>query len=814
MLNDVRFAARNLRVAPGLAFTIIVTLALGIGANTAIFSIVNTLLFEPLPYAESDRLVAVTFADDDAPLGRRSWPYPKYAAFAAHQQSFEAAAAYGTTRLTAMLGDLPVRLEAEVVTASYFPLLGVTPSRGRVFRADEDSVPGESPVVILSDQAWRRHFGGDPQVVGQSLAIRGRAFEVVGVMPPSFRGQTGSTEVWITTMAAEHAIGKGTATSGARWWLGVIARLKPEVTRPQAEAEMPALSRRVDEAFLARMAPGEERYQLVPLKDLKVNPEVGRSFVLLLAAVAFVLLIACANSASLLLGRASARRKDFALRRAIGASRAAVVRQVIVESLLVALAAGAGGILVAMWGIDWLTAARPANATGFWAQYVRTFEYFDVALDRRAFAFNFALASAVGFLFGLAPAWQAARTQLNDILKQGAGATDAGVTRGGDLTARGALVVAEIALSIVLLIGAGLMVKSFVRAAQADLGLEPDQVVMMTIAPTGRKPAAFYYDLLTRLEGMPGVEQAALSSSTPMGSAGWEGSITLEGQASASPEFRTVLNPVTPGFLRTHGLRLREGRDFADPDTTGHPVAIVSRALADTAWPGAIAVGKRIQLEDRWHEVIGIVENAVLTNLEDPPPSVVYLPVRRDAIGFMVPNSISLRTPVDPIAVGRAVQGEVQRLDAAAPVFNVVTMRERVDRVTAPYRYSAVLMSVLAVLALQLAAMGTYGIIAFAVVARTREIGIRMALGARPADVMRLVVGGGLRLAVAGIVVGLTAAYAASRLLGALLYGVSPADSATFGAIAALMAAVAAVASYLPARRAMRVNPVVALRAE
>lgn len=814
MMHDVRYALRNLRLAPGLTATVVLTLALGIGANTAIFSIVNTLLFNPLPYPDADRLMAVTFASEEAPLGDRFWPYPKYAALAAHQTSFDAMAAYGRTRVTLLRGDLPIYAEAEAVTAGYFPLLGVTPARGRLFRAEEDQVRGEAPVLILSDDIWRRQFGADPKIVGASVTIKQRPYEIIGVMPPAFRGQDGTTEVWLTATAAEHAIGKS-ATSGGYWWMGVIARLAPGTTHAQAEAAMPALSARVDETFMARMGPGEERYQLVPFKALKVNPEISRSFVLLLAAVGFVLLIACANSANLMLGRAVARRKDFALRRALGASRSVIIRQVIIESLLIGMTAGAAGLLVAMWGLDWLTTVRPSNTSGFWAQYVSTFQYFTISLDRTILAFNFALAIGVGFVFGLAPAWQATRTELNDVLKQGSGASAGGLGRTGAMTTRGVLVLAEISLSLVLLVGAGLMVKSFARAADADLGLDPQGVVTMSIAPSGRKPPAFYYDLLSRIQNLPGVERAALSSGTPMGPVGWQSRITVDGAPAEAPGVASIVNPVTPDYFATHGMRLAGGRFFTSQDTTGMRVAVVSRAFAREAWPGQDPLGNRVRQVREWYEVVGIAENAVLTTLEDRPPAVLYVPVRTEGpASFMATNAISVRTTVDAEAMGRAVRGEVQRLDAVAPVFGITSMEERVDRVTARYRYSAVLMTVLAGLALLLAAIGTYGVIAYAVMARTQEIGIRMALGAKPRDIVRLLVGGGLQLAAAGIALGLAGAYAAARVLAGLLYGVVPTDAATFVVIPILMAAVAALASYLPARRAMRVDPVIALRSE
>ena len=812
-MNDLRYAVRTLGQAPGLTVIIVLTLALGIGANTAIFSIVHTLLLDPLPYPDVNRLMAITFAAEDAPLGSPYWPHPKFRAFEKHQTSFEVMAAFGSRSLTMLPGDTPVRVETEIVTASYFPMLGVTAARGRVFGPHDDQVLGEAPVVILSDRLWRGQFGGDRNILGRTVVIRSRPYEVIGVMPPSFGGQSGTAEMWITTAASEHAVGKGTASGGAAWWMNVIGRLKPGVTLAQARAEMPALVKPVDETFMAKMSAGEERYLVIPYKDLKVHPDVSRSFVLLLGAVGFVLLIACANTANLLLGRAIARQKDFAIRRALGAGRTAIVRQVIVESLLVALAAGVAGWLVATWTLDWVTNAKTANTSGYWAAYVRTFQYFEVRLDARVLAFNFATAIGVGILFGIAPAWQAWRSALNDVLKQG-GAPSSGLAGARGLSVRGALVLAEIALSLVLLGAAGLMIRSFTQASTTDLGFEPERVVTMTFAPSARKPAAFFHDVLSRVQSLPGVESAALSSGTPLGPGGFIGSVTVEGRPPEAARVRAMTNFVTAGFFPTYGMRLAAGRVFTPDDATGRHVAVVTRAVADAAWPGEPAIGKRIRAENEWREVVGVLANATYTTLEDPPLPVVYAPVRQDVLGFSMPTAISIRTSVDPASTASAVRGVLQGLDATAPVFNVVTMADRAARVTARYQYSAAMMGAMALLALLMAAMGTYGVLAYAVTARTREIGIRVALGARPADVLRLVVGSGARMALAGIALGLAGTFATTRVLGALLFRVSPSDPLTYVAIAALMALVAVIASYVPARRALNVDPVVALRAE
>ncbi|HVL68463.1 MAG TPA: ABC transporter permease, partial [Vicinamibacterales bacterium] len=523
MLNDLKYAVRNLRHAPGLAGVIVLTLALGIGANTAIFSVVKTLVFEPLPYQEADRLVAVVF-DNDTATGFPNWVYPKVTALQQTATQFEAVAGFGTANVTVRVGDYPERVEAEIVSASYFPALRIAAARGRVFGLDEDRVPGERAVIVLSDRFWRRAFGADPDVVGRTLAIKDRAYEILGVMPAGFRGQSGTAELWIPAMMADHTYAPGSTTQMFSWWARVIARLAPGVSLEAAQAGMPGVTAKVAELAPAvtpdmRRRDGTELLKLVPLKAARVDPAVSRSFVLLLGAVGFVLLIACANTANLLLGRAVTRHREFAVRRAIGATGGQLARQAFVESLLLAVAAGCGGVLVAMWGLDWLTTAKPWNATGLFAQYARTFEYFDVALDRRALAFNFGLAALVGLVFGLAPAWHAARADVNAMLKDGAAGSAPGFRR--SYSARAALVLTEIAFSCVLLVAGGLMARSFVTISSVDLGFDGDHLVTMRYSPTGTKPVGFYEEFLSRVTAMPGVERAALSLASPFGPGGW-----------------------------------------------------------------------------------------------------------------------------------------------------------------------------------------------------------------------------------------------------------------------------------------------------
>lgn len=825
VLQDLRYAVRLLRRSPGFTATIVLTLALGIGANTALFSVVDALLFKPLPYPGADRLYAIALAND-TPQGYHYWPHPKYAAFAREQTVFEGTAAYARNELTIAAGEEPRRLEAEVVSAGYFPLLGVSAALGRVFTPQENEVAARDAVVVLSDALWRSAYGADPQVVGRTLRLKNRNYSIVGVMPPSFRGQTGHAQLWLPVMMADHFMYKGATTESFSWWMRVVARLKPGVTEPVASAQMTALAQRVYEIAPSMLKSatenGRERFQLVPFRDIKVDPAVSRAFIVLLAAVGLVLLIACANTANLLLGRAVTRQSEFAVRSALGASRGAVVRQVLVESLFLALVAGTAALAVSMITLSWLATVKPMNATGFWSQYARTFDYFTISLDPRMAAVNFAVALGVGVLFGLLPARQASRIDLNESLKQRAGPSS-GFRR---FNARAALVLAEIAFSLVLLISAGLMLKSFARAASADLGFRADGVVTMTASIQGRRTLAFYRDLIDRVSAIPGVESAALASAVPLSRGASGGPIEIDGRPRAEA-VGAGINPVTPGFFRTLGMRRIAGREFSDDDRETAPrVGMVNRAFAQAAWPGQDPIGKQVRHSFRvaygdpktWTTVVGVVEDAVYGTLEEPREPMLYLsswqPLGTPEAIAMAPSTIAVHTSGDTAATVAAVRSQLLAIDGNAPLYDIATMHERAAKVTARYRYTSAMMAALALLALLLAGIGTYGVIAYAVTTSTREIGIRVALGARPRDVLGMVLGSSARLTAAGLVLGLAGAFASSRVLASMLYGVTPHDPATFAVIALLMTAVAIAAGYVPARRAMRLDPVVALKNE
>jgi putative ABC transport system permease protein len=829
--QDLRFGARMLLKQPGFALIAALTLALGIGANTAIFSVVNALLLRPLPYPEPDRLMAVVF-DNDQPQGFQFWPYPKFAALQHQQTSLASLAAYRQVRLTVTVGEQPEKAEVEIVTAGYFPLLGVRAAQGRVFLPEEDQTPDAHLVVLLGHRFWQRQFGGDPQVLGKTVYIKNHPFVVVGVLPPDFRGQSGTVELWAPMMTAGKLMYADALNAGYAWWLKVIAQLKPGVTEAQARAELPIVSAKVAQLAPARMKnmlsqSGEELIRLIPLKETKVDPAIRRSFLLLLAAVGLVLLIACANTANLLLGRAVTRQKEFAVRLALGAGRARIVRQVLTESLLLAVIGGAAGLLVALWGVDWLTTAKPWNTVGFWSQYARTFDYFAVKLDWPALAFNFLLAFITGVIFGLAPAFQASRSQLNEALKEGAGGSVSGFRSLRRPSARAALVVTEIVLSLVLLAGAGLMIKSFARLSAVKLGFDPKGVVTLAFG-ADQRPAGFYRALLERMQTLAGIEGVSLALTTPLSGSQIGGGVQIEGGAPVETErVRATYNVVTPDYFKTFRIAVLKGRNFTAEDRIGAlRVALVSRTLAERAWPGGESLGKRFKTPFRdaygevnaWIEIVGVVDDVKYGAVEDSPEPVVYLPAWQplgtpQALS-LTPDTLSIRTSVDPASLIAAVRREAQSLDKGMPLYDISAMTERATRATSRYRYSALLMGLFAGLALALAAVGIYGVMAYSVSARTREIGVRVALGAQAGDILCLIIVDGVALIGAGTLLGLLAAFVSTRVLKSQLYGVDATDPLTFLAVSLALAAVALSACYIPARRAMKIDPMIALRSE
>jgi len=828
--QDVRYGLRMLARSPGLTVVAVLSLALGIGANTAIFSVVDALLFKPLPYPQPERLMAVAY-DNEQPQGFQFWPYPKYAALRDAQVSFDSVAAYSQLQLSAKIGEQAERIEAEVVTANYFSMLGVQAGLGRVFLPEEDQTPGAHPVVLLGHRLWQQQFGGDPQVIGKMLYLKRQPFTVVGVMPANFRGQSGTAELWVPMMMAGTLLYADALNAQYAWWLKVIARLKPDLTEAQARAEMPILSAKVAELVPAQLnsmltKSGEERIRLIPLKETKIDPAVKKSFLILLAAVGFVMLIVCVNTASLLLARAVARQREFAVRVALGAGRGRVFRQVLTESVLLAGLGACGGLLVALWGMDWLTISRPWNAVGFWSQYARTFDYFAPGLDTTVFAFNFLLAFVAGIAFGLVPAWQTWRADVNEMLK-GSGGVSAASRSLGRVRMRSALVVAEVALSVVLLVSAGLMTRSFLRLLSVPLGFEPEGVVTMAFGGE-RKPLEFYRAVLERVQGLPGVEQASLGLGIPLAGSMNRGGIQIEGRTlDSSAKTKAAFNVVTPEYFSTFRIAVIKGRSLTAEDRIGAPrVALISRTMAERFWPGEDPIGKRFKTPFRdaygaanaWIQIVGVVDDVKYGAVEDPAEPTLYLPAWQPlgtpSVLSFAPDSLVIRTATHAAPLIAAVKREMRSIDQAMPVSDVSTMRERAARVTSRYRYGALLMGMFAALGLVLSAIGVYGVMAFSVSARTREFGVRLALGAQPRDILRLVIVKGVVLVLAGVGLGLAGALAITRVLASQLYEVRPTDPVTFFGVSALLIGVGLLACYIPARRATRVEPMVALRYE
>jgi len=804
--GDLRYAIRMLRKNPGFAAVVILTLALGIGANTAIFSVVNTVLLRPLPYKADDQLVVIL------KYGTGPISPANFVDYRAQATSFGAmgAAEYWTPNLTDV--DQPEHVMALRLTADVLPLLGVEPALGRVFTAGEDA-PGRERVAVISDGLWRRRFGADPQVIGRSIRLDGAPFMVIGVMPPSFA----FAPFWATKaeLWAPLALGPRAASRGGQS-LRVFARLAPGVGLERARAEVDAIT-----AQLERQFPGTNRgVRVVPLRE-KVVGEIRPALLVLLGAVGFVLLMACANVAHMLLARAAARQKEVAVRAALGATRARMVRQFLAESLLLALCGAGAGLLFATWSIRGLIALSPAEIPRVNA----------VALDARVLAFLLVTAVVAGVLFGLAPALQGAALDASGALKEnGRGSTDG--RRRSRL--RDALVASEFALAVVLLVGAGLMIRSFAGLRAIDAGFDPRGVLTTMVSVAGSSEAepgrrrAFYDELVQRVQALPGVTSASMINHLPLAGDIWTWPFAVQGRPPARPgESPTaVYRAVMPGYFRTLGIPLARGRDIAASDTAETPgVVVVNDALAARTWPGEDAIGKRVSFDNvdgspRWLTVVGVARNArqeEWTRVPDPEAYLAVMQTRDYLEGPQAHSSyltLVVRTGGDPAHLAPAVRDTVRSLDSRVVLADTQTMEDAVAGATAQPRFYLLLLGAFGAVALILAAVGIYGVISYSVSRRTHEIGVRLSLGAQRGDVVRLVVGQGMRVAGGGAAVGVIGALATSRAMSTILYGVGPADPATFAVALIVLGGVALAASCIPARRATRIDPTESLRSE
>ncbi|HVG19637.1 MAG TPA: ABC transporter permease [Blastocatellia bacterium] len=808
LIMDLRYGARMLLKQPGFTVIAVLTLSLGIGANTAIFTVVDAALLRGLPYKDPDRLVQVWETRRLGEIKQLDASYPDYLDWGRQPEVIEGICGYtewgGSFTLTGRVE--PERIDGARVTASFFSVLGVAPMLGRTFLPDEDG-PQAERTVILSYGFWQRRFGADPNIVGQSLILDGSDYTVLGVLPGSFQfAPMGKAQLWVPLRPTP-----GQLDRRFMHWLDVIARLKPGVSLAQAQAQMSTIGERIE-----RENPDSHTgasLKLVPLHE-QIIGSVGPLLLVLLGAVGFVLLIACANVANLLLLRAAARRQEISIRLALGATRWRLVRQLVSESLLLTFGGGALGLALAAWGVELLLAAIPA------AQLDSMPYLQGLTLNARVFGFTGALALLTGIVFGLAPAWQSARLDLQAVLKD----SNRTVVGTGRQRFRSLLVVSEIALALVLLVGAGLLITSTLRLLEVKLGFKPERLMTMRLElPSSRytddeQIRAFHQQLLPRIEALPGVTGVASANWLPL-EGGPGDLLRVEGEPPPPPSEvpKTITHVVSSNYFRTMGIALIKGRYFTDDDNQYSPsVLVINGALAKKLFANQDPIGRRIIFEggeQKPFEIVGVVDDERVGELDEEATAVVYRPYLQDPWTKL---NLVVRTAGDPVSIVNAVRGEVQAIDQDLALYSVATMEQLIAERPSTFlrRYPALLMAVFAAIALILAAIGIYGIISYSVNQRTHEIGVRMALGAQPRDVLRLIIGQGMVLILFGVAGGVAAALALTRLMHSLLFGVSATDPLTFILVTALLALVALLACYIPARRATKVDPMIALRYE
>ncbi len=798
--NDVRYGFRQLRKNPGFTAVTVLTLALGIGATTAIFSVVNGLLLRPLPYDQPDRIVRVY--DNYLRLGfeRISMSEPEFIDCRDQSEAFEDIAVFRPMGFNLLGADEPQRLGGACVSAGFFRVLGTNPMLGRTFLPEEDR-PGQNHVVLMSHGLWERRFGADPNLIGQTLRLNDESYTVVGIMSPRFQFPE-HADLWVPI-----AISLQSLDFRGRRYLSAIARLKPGATVNQAQVNMDLIARRLAEQYPDNY-PKDSGWSIsvVPLHDDIVG-DIRPALLVLFGAVSFVLLISCTNVVNLLLVRANAREKEIAIRSALGAKGMRLVRQLITENMLLALIGGGLGLLLAFWSIDLLVTFIPAN--------VPRLE--DIGVDRKVLGFTLAVSLLTGVTFGLVPALKALRPGLNEWLKEGGRRTSPGARR---RNVQSLLVISEVALALLLLIGAGLMVKSFFHLRKVDPGFNPIRVLTTDISLSESRysqshdVSSFYRQVLNQLEGQPPVQSVGVTSRLPLrgGEACGYGLEERRFDMNQIAEFRAI----SPGYFRAMGIPLLSGRDFDERDSeNGTGVIIINETMARRTWPNEDPVGKRLAIdktEERgMREIVGVVGDVKHYGLNAESRREMYVPYLQRPRHSM---TLVVRARSEPIPLAQAVREAVRKVDKDQPVFNIRTLENLLSNSVSRPRFSGLLLTIFSAVGLVLAAIGIYGVISYSVSHRTHEIGIRMALGAVRSDVMKMVLRQGLRLTLAGLAVGIVAAFTLTRIISNLLYGVSPTDPLTFVGVSLLLAGVALVACYIPARRATRIDLMEALRYE
>jgi putative ABC transport system permease protein len=813
LMQDIRYSIRLLLKRPAFACIIVFTLALGIGANTAIFTVVDAALLRSLPYKDSEQLVHLWETKQQQDFTQREASYPDYLDWKA-SDVFENVGGYTRRNFTFSGTETPERIGGAMVSASFFDVLGVKAGSGRTFLPEDDR-PGAERSVILSRGMWQRRFGSDPNIAGKQMTLNGESYTVVGVLPKEFHFATvGNAELWIPLNLTPEQ-----ASRRYYHWFNVIARLKPGISPETAQSRLHLTASRI--AQDDPQMHGGTGIKVVPLQEEFVGSLKPVLFALL-AAVGLVLLIACVNVANLLLAKSSARKKEIAIRVALGASRWRLVRQLLTESLLLSIIGGGLGLMLALWGIDLLIAAIPSTQLAV-MPYLQ-----NLSLNRDVLAFTCTMSLLTGILFGLMPALEASRPDLQEAMKEGSRQSSVKATS----RLRNALVVSEIALALMLLVGAGLFLKSLVRMLNVDPGFRTENLLTMKLtlpstkysedskAATFHNTIAFHQELLSRTETLPGVTGVATVSNLPLSGDGGTGTPQIIGrpQTSNSDWGESHLRIVSADYFKVMGVPLINGRAFTADDKGDTPnVVVVNQTFVNRVFPNEAALGQRLTFkftaDQPPFEIVGVVGDEKVTSLDARTTPVIYFPYLQGPESNM---NLVVRTSTDPEGLASALRGEVQAIDKEIPLYSVMTMEKLISNSPATFmrRYPAYLIGIFAAVALLLAVVGIYGVISYSVTQRTHEIAIRMALGAQRSDVLKLILKQGMLLATLGVVMGLAGAFLITRLLTSLLFSVSPADPVTYASVSALLMLVALLACYVPARKATKVDPMVALRYE
>jgi putative ABC transport system permease protein len=808
MYQDVRYGVRMLLKKPGFTFVALMALALGIGANTAIFSVVHAVLLRQLPYEQPERIVTVSEKRPHRNINQLPLSWLDYKDFKEQNKVFEQLAAFSGLSVALSTGSETEQVAATSVTPNVFQVLGVNPLLGRTFLGGEDEL-GHDDVVVLSYGLWQRRFGSDQNIAGKTISLDSRARTVIGVMPSGFKFPLSSTsEVWLPLALTQRE------KEVRRFrFLAVLGRLKPGLTHAQAEADMQAVSQRMEQTY---PADNTDIYaELIPLREAVVG-DIRPSLLILFGAVGLVLLISCANVANLLLTRAMSRQKEIAIRIALGAGRLRLVRQLITESVLLGILGGGLGLLLAHLGVKLLVVGVPralSESIPGWDS---------ISLNPSVLVFTFIISILTGLVFGLMPALQASRPDLNQTLKEGGRTSGGGA---GRQRIRSLLVVSELALALVLLAGAGLLIRSFQRLQQVDRGFNEAGLLTFQLSLPQAKYAepsqqtAFYNRLLQGINSMPGVQSVGMVSDLPLAGGNTNWGLTIEGRPLPPSEDsrRTDYRVISPDYFRAMNIPLKDGRQFTGQDVADQPlVAVVNERLASLYFPGENPIGMRVHIgrvdnDFPWHTIVGVVGNVKHSGLGEGFDPELYYPVLQDPTPS---TNVVVRAVGPPVSLAASVRHEVSAIDREEPISNVRTMEEVVSDSVASRRLNMVLLGIFAAVAAALAAVGIYGVMSYTVAQRTHEVGIRIALGARPSDILKLLVGHAALLAVIGAGIGLVGAFALTRLMSSLLYGISPTDPVTFAIITLVIILIALIASLIPARRALKVDPIVALRQE